>query len=119
MQMEEYDTLVGHTYFTLNSSEVRSSQYPLLDYKVMILKKYPHIRLQIYGNTCDLGTEKLNTNLGLSRAMACRDYLISKGIPAYRIIVSTQSFNKPMYPNTTDENRAKNRRCDYEIYAPK
>ena len=119
MQMEEYDTLMGHTYFTLNSSVVRPSQYPLLDYKVMILKKYPHVRLQIYGNTCDLGSEKLNTNLGLSRAMACRDYLISKGIPAYRIIVSTQSFNKPMYPNTSDENRAKNRRCDYEIFAPK
>lgn len=115
MDRAEYDTLMGHTYFTLNSSVVRPSQYPLIDYKVRLMKKYPNMRLQVSGNTCDLGSAVLNGNLGLYRAKAVRDYMISKGIPESRIVITTQSYNNPLLPNTTEENRSMNRRCDYEV----
>jgi outer membrane protein OmpA-like peptidoglycan-associated protein len=115
MTQAEYDTLMGHTYFTLNSSTLRSSQYPLIDYKISLMRKYPHLRIQVTGNTCDLGSAVLNGNLGLFRAKAVRDYMISKGIPESRIVITTQSFNNPLLPNTSEENRSLNRRCDYEI----
>ena len=116
MSKDEYQTLTGeHTYFTLNSAELRSSQRPLLDRKIEIMKKYPEARIQVAGNTCDLGTAVLNGNLGLFRAKAVRDYMISKGITDSRIVITTQSYNMPLVPNTSEENRSQNRRCDYEI----
>lgn len=120
MTKEEYQTLAGeHTYFTLNSAELRSSQHSLLDRKVELMKKYPEARIQVAGNTCDLGTAVLNGNLGLFRAKAVRDYMISKGISESRIVITTQSFNMPLVPNTSEENRSQNRRCDFEILPAK
>ncbi|MDR0368741.1 MAG: OmpA family protein [Bacteroidales bacterium] len=116
---EEHTTLSGHVYFALNSASIRSSQYALLNKKVALLKKYPHLHIQVIGNTCDLGSGKFNSNLGLSRATSVRDYLISKGIDAKRIEVSTRSYNDPLLPNTTEDNRAQNRRCDFEILSNK
>lgn len=115
MDKAEYDILMGHTYFTLNSSVVRSSQYELIDKKITLMKKYPQLRLQVAGNTCDLGTAVLNGNLGLFRAKAVRDYMISKGVPESQVVITTESFNNPLVPNTSEQNRSMNRRCDYEI----
>lgn len=116
MTKDEYQTLIdGHTYFTLNSAELRTSQHSLLDRKVELMKKYPQMRIQVAGNTCDLGSAVLNGNLGLFRAKAVRDYMISKGVSESRIVITTQSYNMPLVPNTSEENRSQNRRCDYEI----
>jgi outer membrane protein OmpA-like peptidoglycan-associated protein len=116
MSKQEYDILSGeHTYFTLNSSELRLSQKSLLDKKIEIMKKYPQVRIQVIGNTCDLGSAVVNGNLGLFRAKAVRDYMISKGISESRIFITTQSYNDPLLPNTSEENRSHNRRCDYEV----
>lgn len=120
MSKDEYQILTGeHTYFTLNSAELRSSQKSLLDRKIEIMKKYPEACIQVAGNTCDLGTAILNGNLGLFRAKAVRDYMISKGVLDSRILITTQSYNMPLVPNTSEENRSQNRRCDYEILPAK
>jgi outer membrane protein OmpA-like peptidoglycan-associated protein len=120
MTKEEYETLAGkHTYFTLNSSELRNSQKSLVDSKIEIMKKYPEIRIQVAGSTCDLGSAVLNGNLGLFRAKAVRDYMVSKGISASRILITTQSYNNPLLPNTNEENRSQNRRCDFKIMPAK
>jgi outer membrane protein OmpA-like peptidoglycan-associated protein len=120
MTKEEYETVAEkRTYFTLNSSALRSSQHDLLDRKIEIMKKYPELRIQVSGNTCDLGSAVLNGNLGLFRAKAVRDYMISKGISESRIVITTQSYNNPLLPNTNEENRSQNRRCDFEIMPAK
>jgi outer membrane protein OmpA-like peptidoglycan-associated protein len=120
MTKEEYETLVNdHIYFELGSAELRSEQKALLNSKIRILKKYPKLRIQLSGATCDLGTEELNGNLGLSRAKSVREYLTFRGISASRILITTQSYNNPLYPNTSEENRALNRRCDFKVLPPK
>jgi outer membrane protein OmpA-like peptidoglycan-associated protein len=119
MTKGEFDTMEIQTYFTLNSAELRSSQKVLLDRKIEIMKQYPHMRIQVAGNTCDLGTAVLNGNLGLYRAKAVRDYMISKGISESRVVITTKSYNNPLLPNVSEENRSLNRRCDYEVITPR
>ena len=120
MSREDYEMLLDeHVYFVLNSSELRASQKAILDRKVELMKKYPQLRIQIAGNTCDLGSAVLNGNLGLFRAKAVRDYMISKGLSESSVVITTQSYNLPLVPNTTEENRSQNRRCDFEILPPR
>jgi outer membrane protein OmpA-like peptidoglycan-associated protein len=101
-------------YFDLNKSTLKPEGMKDLNLKVEILKKYPEIRLRIFGNTCNLGNNTLNDKLGLDRAEAARIYLINKGIAADRLEVVTQSYFDPELPNTDELNRSHNRRCDFK-----
>ena len=116
MTKEEYEIVTEENmYFSLNSAELQPNRLEVLNRKVEIMKKYPQMRIQIMGNTCDLGSAVLNGNLGLSRAKAVRAYMVSKGISDSRIAITTHSYNYPLLPNTSEENRSKNRRCDFEV----
>jgi len=119
MTKEENDIIsAGPVYFALNSYVIRESQKDMLNKQVAIMNKYPQLYVRVAGNTCDLGSSSLNGTLGLNRAKAVRAYMVAQGIAESRIIVSSESFNKPMLPNTTKENRSKNRRCDFELVLP-
>ena len=120
MSESEYRVIAdGPVYFNLNSATIRDDQKEMLERHIAVMKNYPELQVRVAGNTCDLGSASLNTNLGLSRAKAVRAYMISKGIQENRIIISSQSFNYPLLPNTSEANRSKNRRCDFEVVQPK
>ncbi|GAP73057.1 ompA/motB domain-containing protein [Candidatus Symbiothrix dinenymphae] len=87
-----------------------------LDEKVRILKKYPNLKILIEGHTDDLGSQEHNLILGKERAETVKDYMIRQGIPA-KIIRETVSKGKsdPLVPNTSDENRRKNRRVVIKV----
>ena len=120
MTKEEYDIITaGPVYFALNSYVIRDSEKDMLNRQVAIMNRYPDLKVRVAGNTCDLGSSSLNGTLGLNRAKAARAYMVAHGISESRIIISSESFNKPMLPNTTEANRSKNRRCDFELIQPK
>ena len=120
MTKEEYNIITaGPVYFTLNSYVIRDSEKDMLNRQIAIMNKYPEISVRVSGNTCDLGSSPLNGTLGLNRAKATRAYMIANGISESRIIISSESFNKPILPNTTEENRSRNRRCDFELILPR
>jgi len=120
MTKEEYDIITaGPVYFALNSYVIRDSEKAMLNRQVAIMNKYPQMSVKVAGNTCDLGSSSLNGTLGLNRAKAARAYMISHGISESRIIISSQSFNNPMLPNVSEDNRSRNRRCDFELIPPR
>jgi len=116
---EEVDILFGPIYFDLDKAILKPQSIKDLDKKVEILKKYPEIKLVIFGNTCDLGTDPYNYKLGQRRAEAAKNYLISKGIPAERLESSTLSRFQPEAPNTNEPNRMHNRRDDFKPIYPR
>ncbi len=67
------------------------------------------------GFTDDRGTEEYNRSLGERRALAVREALIAKGVPANKI--QTVSFGKemPTDPASNDAAWAKNRRVEFGI----
>jgi outer membrane protein OmpA-like peptidoglycan-associated protein len=106
-------------YFDLNKTDLRPESANNLDKKVEILKQYPEIKLIIFGNTCDIGNESYNFRLGYRRAEKARDYLVSKGIAADRLQISTQAQFDPELPNINEINRTHNRRDDFKPIFPR
>jgi len=114
MPTKEVDYLFDPIYFDLNKSVLRPESTRNLDKKADIMKKNPQMRLLISGNTCDLGNDNLNYDLGLKRAEAARNYLIRKGIGAERLEITTLSRFEPEMPNNNELNRTHNRRADFK-----
>ena len=79
------------------------------------LQKNSHLKFAINGHTDDLGDDEKNRQLSQNRSDAVKNYLIEKGIEAERLKAKGFGESKPKFPNTTDANRAKNRRTEFEV----
>ena len=103
-------------HFDLSEMELDDFQKRILDEKIELLQQYPNLRFIIYGHTCDAGSEEVNMRAGLARATVVKDYLISKGIAENRILsISSKGKSEPVLPNTSEDNRQRNRRVQLLI----
>ncbi|MCK5130603.1 MAG: OmpA family protein [Candidatus Sabulitectum sp.] len=69
----------------------------------------------ITGNTDSDGPPEYNQELAENRALAVRNYLISKGISEDSLSTVGYGEDRPAAPNNTDENKALNRRSEFTI----
>ena len=68
--------------------------------------------IEIIGHTDDKGDERDNMSLSKLRAASVRDYLISKGHDASKMVTTGMGETRPVAANDTKEGRAKNRRVE-------
>jgi len=80
-----------------------------------LMLDYPDLKLRIVGHTCDRGTHEANVKFGQQRAESAKNYLIAKGIAANRLETASKAELEPLFPNTTEDNRRKNRRVQIII----
>jgi outer membrane protein OmpA-like peptidoglycan-associated protein len=85
-----------------------------LDDVAKYLKEHPDYKLSIVGHTCDLGPDATNKRIGLARANTVKQEFIKRGIPSSRLLTSTKAATQPLVPNTSDQNRSRNRRVELE-----
>ena len=103
--------------FDFNKSEIKQMYYPILDEGGRILVTHPEIRVEIQGHADSVGSAEFNLELSVRRAEAVRDYLITKfDIDPARLNSHGYGETRPVVPNDTEENRAKNRRVDFVIF---
>ena len=90
----------------------------LADY-VSIAKEYmeqePDKTMYVIGNTDAIGSEAYNETLGMKRANNVNGFFIKSGIDKARIILHSNSKNKPVATNNTEDGRAMNRRVKIDI----
>jgi OOP family OmpA-OmpF porin len=98
------------TFGILGKTSLPDGQKPHLDQVADILKNHPDIHITITGHTCDIGTIEENIKVGEARARAVADYLQQKGVDAKRMEIRSSGKSNPMVPNTSSNNRSKNRR---------
>ncbi|WP_025742063.1 OmpA family protein [Aquimarina pacifica] len=79
------------------------------------LQKYPEKSVRIIGHTDDVGSTESNLWYGQERANNVKTYLISQGIDKTRLQATSQGESNPVVPNTTEENKAKNRRIEIKV----
>lgn len=81
-----------------------------------ILKNYPDTELLVTGHTALAGTETARQELSEARAEAVAGFLISLGVrtPEY-IFTRGMGARLPISPNTSEENKARNRRVEITI----
>lgn len=71
--------------------------------------------VEVIGHTDDKGSAGYNEKLGQERANAIKALLVGRGLDASRIQALSMGEMDPLYPNTTEENKAKNRRTEIKI----
>ncbi len=106
---------LGNIEFETGTSNLTPDSYNTLDSLVKIMKNNPSVKIEISGHTDDVGSEATNKSVSEKRAKTCSDYIISKGILADRIKTIGYGETKPLVPNDSKENKAKNRRVEFKI----
>ena len=71
----------------------------------------PNVRASIEGHADERGTREYNMALGERRANAARDFLVSQGVPAARLLVTSWGKERPVAPGSNEEAWAQNRRA--------
>ena len=119
--LEVKELKVGEAYtindilYSTNSAELSKRSKFILDGFARFLKENPTIKVAIHGHTDDVGDDNKNLVLSEERAVGVKDYLISQGIKSDRLSAKGYGETQPKLPNTSESNRAKNRRTDFVI----
>ncbi len=123
IHMEERGLVIGlitdKLLFKIGDAELTQKCNDILDVVAPILKETSHY-LRIEGHTCDIpiGNSRFRSNWELStmRATNVAWYLITKKlIMPRRISIIGYGEYQPMFDNSNEENRARNRRVDIVI----
>lgn len=107
--------VLNNIFFDYNKATLRPESYTELNNLLQLMQQNPTLIIEISGHTDNRGTAEYNKKLSNDRSKAVVDYLISKGIPATRMTYKGYGFDKPVVPNTTEENMQLNRRVEFKI----
>lgn len=96
---------------------------PFYDQKIAgiaeVLKNNPDLApLYIIGFTDDVGSKQYNEKLSEKRARQAYDSMLQHGISPENVIYFGAGEDQPAVPNTSEENRAKNRRTIFTFRKP-
>lgn len=108
--------ILSNIYFETGKADLQDKSLTELNKLIEQLKQQPTLRIEIAGHTDDVGDAKQNQILSQKRAQSVVDYLINGGIGRERIKAVGFGEEKPMVPNTSDENRQLNRRIEWRIW---
>ncbi len=105
---------INQNYCSLSKSHILGSRDTEKAIKKLseLMGMYSDIKVLIKGHTCDLGTLEQNQKLGLERAEAMRDKMLQNGARPDQIRCESVWWKEPLVPNTSERNRAKNRRAE-------
>lgn len=104
-----------NVFFDVDKFDLKPESKTELDKLVNFLTKNKTIKIEISGHTDSDGNKKANQLLSQNRAKAVYDYAVNAGVAANRLSYKGYGDSKPKAPNTTPENKAKNRRTEIKI----
>ena len=110
---QESDKLVLEgVNFETNSAVLTEGSKSTLDHVAFTLRDWSKVRVEIGGHTDSSGAEDHNLELSQARADAVRDFLISEGVDASRLVSKGYGESSPIADNNSARGRAKNRRVE-------
>jgi outer membrane protein OmpA-like peptidoglycan-associated protein len=108
--------LKKEVHFQHDSAEILPDSAAILEEIGDVLRNHTEITsLEIQGHTDDTGTAQYNQRLSGDRANAVREALILNGVEPNRLSARGYGQERPLVPNTSEANRAKNRRVQLVI----
>lgn len=108
-------TMLEMVHFESDRAELDGVARAILDDKVTIFNANPEMKIVITGYASSPGTAAYNMALGLRRANASRDYLVSKGVAASRIEIATRGENDLLVQGPSDVANTANRRGQFRL----
>jgi outer membrane protein OmpA-like peptidoglycan-associated protein len=100
-------------YFDTDRTELKPESKSTLEEVAKLLQADPSLRLEVAGHTDNTGAAAHNTQLSAGRAAAVVNALVTTyGIDRARLQAKGYGDSKPVAPNDTEQNRARNRRVE-------
>jgi outer membrane protein OmpA-like peptidoglycan-associated protein len=106
---------ISDILFDTGSYQIKPSYRDMLTKFAEIIKQYNEIDVVVEGHTDDVGSRDLNISLSENRAKSVARLLIDSGVKSEKVSYAGYGPDKPLVPNTSDENRAKNRRVEIKL----
>ncbi|MBL4623600.1 MAG: OmpA family protein [Flavobacteriales bacterium] len=119
--VDDPDFIMFMINFEYDRVEVQTDERVELNKLVELMKRNPHISVQINAFADSKGADEYNNKLTQKRANESKVYVVSKGISKNRVIAKGYGEKKPIAPNTLPDGgdnpigRAKNRRAEIQI----
>lgn len=98
--------------FDFDQATLRPDSMPVLEQVRLLFANDATYSAEVGGHTDNQGARDYNLKLSAKRAEAVKAWLVGKEIAAGRITTAGYGDTRPLVPNTSDENKAKNRRVE-------
>jgi OOP family OmpA-OmpF porin len=105
----------GAIYFKTKSADLDNKSEPILQSVADIANRCPAVKIQVGGHTDSNGGREANQQLSEQRARAVVHFLSQHGVASARIEAAGYGDTRPIAPNDTEVNRAKNRRIEFQV----
>jgi len=118
----EKAVVIDNIYYQFNQTDLSAEAKTILDSTlVLLMQRYPAIKVEIASHTDNVGDEKYNQRLSERRALGVMQYLVSKGISKSRLTAKGYGESLPLAPNQHEDGsdnpkgREINRRTEFKI----
>lgn len=101
--------------FELNSATLTADARTILRRVAEALRGEPNLRAEIAGHTDSTGADDYNLRLSQQRAESVREFLVSEGVEASRLVARGYGETQPVADNSTTTGRALNRRVEFRV----
>jgi outer membrane protein OmpA-like peptidoglycan-associated protein len=88
---------------------------PLLNSVADIANRCPSVKIEVTGHTDSIGNAEANRHLSELRARSIVSFLGQHGVASARVSAAGFGDTRPVAPNDTEANRAKNRRIEFRV----
>jgi len=105
---------ISNIYFDFDKSDLKPEGQAELDKLASELNASKEYSIVVGGHADSIGTDAYNMKLSERRSQAVVKYLLMKGVNNAFVGSNNYGESKPAVPNTSSENRAKNRRVEFE-----
>lgn len=108
---------LSNVNFETGKADLLPDSKPVLDTVGQVLGRWPELRIEIGGHTDARGSDALNQRLSDARAKSVLDYLLATfpGLKPEQFVAKGYGESKPLAPNTSQLNMAKNRRVEFVV----
>lgn len=106
---------LNNIYFKQNEASLTDFARLMLVELTHILEQEKNIVIEIGAYTDDVSSDSYNLALSEKRALAVQKYLLDKGAQPKQLLTKGYGESAPVAANTSEENRALNRRVEFKI----
>lgn len=108
-------TTLDGVLFDFNRALIKPAGKKVLDGDVALIKQSKSLDISIEGHCDIVGSDSYNQQLSEKRARVVYDYFLKNGIEANRMRTVGFGRTKPIVPNDSAANRARNRRVEIHM----
>jgi peptidoglycan-associated lipoprotein len=107
--------VLKNIYFDYNKYNIKANEEEIINSIANWLRDKPKTHLLIEGHCDERGSNEYNMALGEQRALAVRQFIVDKGIPAGRLQTISYGEEKPVEKGHDEAAWSKNRRAHFLV----